>query len=74
MSVNYYPETQLLKNIGVDIDDNTLSPKINNYMTNISGIFACGNLIYGLEALSQEDIDGLEAGKEILKYINSKTT
>lgn len=74
MSVNYYPETQLLKNIGVDIDDNTLSPKINNYMTNISGIFACGNLIYGLEALSQEEIDGLEAGKEILKYIKSKTT
>ena len=71
MSVNYYPETELLRNIDVEIDDNTLSPKVHDYMTNIPGIFACGNLIYGLEALIQEEIDGIEAGNRVLDYIKN---
>ena len=71
MSVKYYPETQLLKNIEAEIDDNNLSPKINDYMTSVEGIFACGNLIYGLESLMQEEIDGIEAGNKVLNYLKN---
>ena len=31
--------------------------------------FACGNLIYGMESLGKNDIDGIEAGKIAVSYI-----
>lgn len=70
VSTNYYPETQLLKNIDADISDKTLGPVICDYMTSIDGVFACGDLIFGLGALKKDDIDGIEAGKEVIKYLS----
>lgn len=71
LSVGYFPETDLLKRLNITFDEESLSPKINNFMTEKDGIFACGNLIYGLDALKEDGADGLDAGKKVLDYFNN---
>lgn len=71
LSVEYFPENELLKNIKVEIDEVTLAPVVNEYETGIKGIFACGNLIYGTKALIQKDVNGGEAGKKVAEYIRN---
>lgn len=67
------PEADLLKRIGGLIDINTYAPMIDNFATSIEGIFACGNLIYGLDAPSKKDVNGFDAGKEAFKYIKESS-
>lgn len=69
LSVGYFPETDLLKKIGADIKCNTLGPETDNFMTSISGIFACGNLLYGINALSKKDVDGIDSGIAAAKFL-----
>lgn len=68
-SVGYLPEISVLKNTNVELCKDTLVPNLNDYQTSIPGIFACGNVIYGIDALNQEDIDGIEAGKKVAEYL-----
>ena len=68
LSVGYFPEIEVLEN--PEIDDNTKSIKVNNYRTNIDGIFACGNLIYGMKTLDiNKEIDGTKLGDIIFEYL-----
>ena len=71
LSVEYFPENGLLKNIKVEMDEETLAPIVNEYETGIKGVFACGNLIYGTKALTKKDINGGEAGKRAAEYIRN---
>lgn len=71
LSVEYFPENGLLKNIKVEMDKETLAPIVNEYETGIKGVFACGNLIYGTKALTKKDINGGEAGKRAAEYIRN---
>ena len=57
------------KKINIKIDDKTLGPEVNNYSTSVNGVYACGNLIYGIEALNEQDVNGIEAGKVVAEYI-----
>lgn len=70
LSVGYFPETDLLKGLDINFNQKSLSPKLDNYMTESDGIFACGNLIYGLNALKEDEIDGIDAGRAVLEYFN----
>ena len=70
LSVGYFPETDLLKGLDINFNEKSLSPKLDNYMTESDGIFACGNLIYGLNALKEDEIDGIDAGRAVLEYFN----
>ena len=69
LSVEYFPENELLKNIDVEINELTLAPVVREYETLVKGIFACGNLIYGTKALNEKDINGVEAGEKAAEYI-----
>lgn len=69
LSVGFIPETGRLKKLKVEIDEKTLAPKVNDYMTSVSGFFACGNIIYGEEALKIYEIDGIECGEKVAEYI-----
>lgn len=69
LSVGYFPEIELGKKINIKIDDKTLGPEVNNYSTSVNGVYACGNLIYGIEALNEQDVNGIEAGKVVAEYI-----
>ena len=70
LSVCYYPELGIIKGAGLEINPENLSPKINGFQTTISGIFACGTLLYGIDALKEEDIEGIQAGKAVAEYLN----
>jgi len=72
LSVGYFPEVEMMKELNIQMDPHTKAPKIKNYETSQEGIFACGNLIYGIKALSEKDIEGMEAGKRAAQYVKSK--
>lgn len=71
LSLPYLPEVSVIKDTLIEMEEDTLVPKLNEYQTSIPGIFACGNLIYGIDALKKNDIDGLEAGKAVNNYLKS---
>ena len=53
----------------IDIDERTLGPRVKDYMTSTDGFFACGNIIYGEDALKISEIDGIECGEKAAEYI-----
>ena len=53
----------------IEIDENTLGPKVNDFLTSVNGFFACGNIIYGEDALKISEIDGIECGEKAAEYI-----
>ena len=69
LSVGFFPEIDTIKDTEIEIDNRTNGPKVENYKTSIPGIFACGNMIYGIKALSSEEINGIDAAIEASKYI-----
>lgn len=47
LSVGLIPENELAENIGVEINNYSKGPTCdNNYMTNINGVFSCGNALH----------------------------
>lgn len=74
LSVGYLPETDLLKKIGGCLDSNTLGLMTDNFMTSINGIFACGNLLYGVDALSKKDVDGIDSGMAVAKFLREQNS
>lgn len=70
LSVGFIPENSILKNLKIDIDDEILGPKVVEFQTSIEGFFACGNIIYGENALHMEETDGIECGIKAAQYIN----
>lgn len=71
LSVGYFPEVEMIKELNIEMDINTKAPRIENYETSVEGIFACGNLIYGVKALNERDIEGMEAGKRAAQYVKA---
>lgn len=69
LSVGFIPEVERLKKLKIEIDENTLGPKVNDYLTSVNGFFACGNIIYGEEALKISEIDGIQCGEKAAEYI-----
>lgn len=69
LSVGFIPEVGRLKKLKIEIDENTLGPKVNDYMTSVNGFFACGNIIYGEESLKISEIDGIECGQKAAEYM-----
>lgn len=69
LSVGYFPEIDFIKDINIDIDEETMAPIVDKFETSIKGIFACGNLIYGTKALKEVDIDGIKAGIRASEYV-----
>lgn len=69
LSVNHFPELEYISKEDFEFDNLTKSIKVSNFKTNVDGIFACGNLIYGIEAWGKKGIDGIDAGKAVVSYI-----
>ncbi|MBE6062287.1 MAG: FAD-dependent oxidoreductase [Clostridium butyricum] len=70
LSVGFVPESCKIKKLKIEIDEKTKGPKVRDYKTSVDGFFACGNIIYGENALKIKDIDGYECGKKAAEYIN----
>ena len=71
ISAPYLPEVSVIKNTSIDIEKKSKKVIVNNFSTSIPGVFACGNLIYGMDAVNRENIDGIDAGKEVRKYLKN---
>ena len=71
LSVQYYPEMDLTRKLKLEVNPLTLGPKVEDYETSLDGVFACGNLIHGIKALKEENVDGIEAGKKVSEYIKN---
>lgn len=71
LSVGYFPEVEMIKELNIKMNPDTKAPMIENYETSLEGIFACGNLIYGIKALNERDIEGVEAGKRAAQYLKT---
>lgn len=69
LSVGFIPENSILKNLKIDIDSEMQGPKIADFQTSIEGFFACGNIVYGENALNMEETDGIECGIKAAQYI-----
>jgi thioredoxin reductase len=71
LSACYFPDFRIAKTADIEINPENYGPKVNNFQTNIRGIFGCGTLIYGINSLKEDEIDGIEAGKKVVEYLNS---
>ncbi|MGG7076322.1 NAD(P)/FAD-dependent oxidoreductase [Clostridium sardiniense] len=70
LSVGYYPELGVVKELNLKINEDTNTPVVDNYETSEPGVFACGNIIYGKECIEMEDINGYDAGLVASNYIH----
>lgn len=70
LSVGLIPENELSKECGINIDSRTKGPFVNQNMeTNISGIFACGNVVHVHDLVDFVSNESKRAGKAAAEYV-----
>ena len=73
LSVGLIPENELSKTIGIEIDERTNGPIVNqNFETSISGIFACGNCLQVYDSVEDLNEHSIKTGINAKNHINSK--
>jgi len=73
LSVGFIPENSIIKKLKIDIDSEILGPEVIDFKTSVDGFFACGNIIYGENALHMQETDGVECGLKAAQYIKRYT-
>ena len=70
LSVGLIPENELSSSMGVILNPTTNGPVVNEKLeTNISGVFACGNVLHVHELVDHVSKEALEAGENAAEYI-----
>ncbi len=70
LSLGLIPENELSKNVGIEIDDITGGPIVNqSFETSIPGIFTCGNCLQVYDTVDMLAIDAKNAGKNAAKSV-----
>lgn len=73
LSIGLIPSVTLLTNLNITLNPKTKGPDVNeSLMTNIDGIFACGNSLHVHDLVDYVSIEGEKAGKQAAKYIKSE--
>lgn len=73
LSVGLIPENELSKTCGIDIDNNTGGPLVNEYFqTSVEGIFACGNSLFVNDIADNVTEDGYTAATSAIDFLNKK--
>jgi len=73
LSVGLIPENELSKTCGIDIDNNTGGPLVNEYFqTSAEGIFACGNSLFVNDIADNVTEDGFSAAASAIDFLNKK--
>jgi NADPH-dependent 2,4-dienoyl-CoA reductase/sulfur reductase-like enzyme len=80
LSLGLTPENELSKNVGIEIDEVTGGPIINQFFeTSLPGIFACGNCLQVYDTVDVLAVDAKKAGEHAVKkrpvqnkYVNVK--
>lgn len=73
LSVGLIPENEIAEMLGVEIDGATKGPLVDqNFMTNVSGIFSCGNALHVNDLVDYVSESGKLAGKSAALYVKNK--
>lgn len=74
LSVGLIPENELAERLGVELDPHTKGPKCDaNLMTNISGVFSCGNALHVNDLVDYVSESGEIAGQSAADYASSES-
>jgi NADPH-dependent 2,4-dienoyl-CoA reductase/sulfur reductase-like enzyme len=74
LSVGLIPENELTKSAGIELDNVTGGPIVNEAMeTSVEGIFACGNVVHVHDLVDWVTEESKRAGRSAAKYIAGKT-
>jgi len=69
LSVGLIPENEVSKTAGVMLDDITKGPVVdNNMMTNVKGIFACGNVVHVNDLVDNVSTESELAGRAAARF------
>ena len=70
LSVGLVPENDLSREAGVEINSTTGGPKVDAcLMTNLEGIFACGNVLHVHDLVDWATEEARKAGKEVVAWL-----
>ncbi len=73
LSVGLLPENELARGADVDISKITRGAIVDdNLMTNVDGIFECGNVLHVHDLVDYVSKEAAIAGKKVVEYINNK--
>ncbi len=73
LSVGLIPENELSKSAGVDLDQITGGPVVNDCLeTSISGVFACGNVLHVHDLVDYVSEEAALAGRSAAAYAGSQ--
>lgn len=73
LSSNLYPDNDLAKRAGVEIDASTEGIKVDGGMrTNLKGVFACGNLLYIHENTDSIIHESYSTGINVANYLKNQ--
>ncbi|KYK24908.1 oxidoreductase [Thermoplasmatales archaeon SM1-50] len=73
LSLGLIPENELAKTIGVEIDDHTGGPLVNQRLeTTIPGVFACGNCLQVYDTVDMLSFDAKKTGQYAAEYFIRK--
>ncbi len=75
LSVGLLPENELSKQAGVNLSPITGGAEVGeNMMTNLDGVFSCGNVLHVHDLVDFVSEESAHAGKCAVEYINGKTS
>ncbi|RLF33402.1 MAG: oxidoreductase [Thermoplasmata archaeon] len=75
LSLGLIPENELSKNAGVEIDNITRGPRVDQfYETNIPGVFACGNCLQVYDTVDALSVGARHAGKYVAQRLKQEKT
>lgn len=73
LSVGLIPENEVSKTAGVELDNTTSGPIVNEAMeTNVEGIFACGNVVHVHDLVDFVTEESRRAGKAAAAYVKGE--
>lgn len=73
LSVGLIPENELSLKAGVELDNNTKGPIIDeNYQTSVEGIFVAGNVLHVHDLVDFVSLEGERLAIQVAKYINNE--
>lgn len=72
LSVGLIPENELSLKAGVELDNNTKGPIVNeNYETSVDGIFVAGNVLHVHDLVDFVSLEGERLATSVTNYINN---
>jgi len=73
LSLGLIPENELSKNVGIEIDEITGGPVVNQFFeTSLRGVFACGNCLQVYDTVDILSIDAKNAGQHAAEHAVSQ--